>query len=356
MTTYGIDSFHISVGAGDAAIHVLIAIPLMGSPTFDRAILIDGGDDEVAAASIISTMRQIEIKYGMATDSLKFVTIIITHWDTDHFGGILRMISDDITQQEEDTPGTAVTQISFMKYTGPTPNTVLYVSGWDKGTGPGDGRKTGAPALEFIINKPPQVVGLPEVEFLDFKSTVSATKICVLRQNNLLGVNFLTNKVIDLNNPFYGTPAELITRNPPETPGMPGIYCVAASLKVLKRAMPMEIEGGTTKEKDSKTIVPKKEGNVDPNPQSICAMVIWTDGRISHYFAGDVDIPREKCIALWTGDQTVMSMKISHHGALNSTPPALLNAFKPKNIIISSGNKHAHPRELLFFLSVFYSG
>lgn len=349
MTTYGIDSFHIAVGAGDAAIHVLIEISPTGTPTFNCAILIDGGDNnKMAVESIILTMRQIEIKYVMDVGSLKFDTIIITHWDTDHFGGIVRMILDDIKAQESKPPGTAATQISFMKYAGSTPKTVLYVAGWDKGPEKKDGSKNrGAPASEFSINKPTPVSGQPKVEYLDFNRepkvlpAVLMTKLCVLRHDNLLGVNFLTNTVIDPKTPFYGTPKELVARNPPGKPGMPGIYCVAASLKVLEQ---MEIE--KDKKKDSKSR--------DPNPRSICAMVIWDDGRISHYFGGDLDSPREARITEWTGDQTVLSMKLSHHGALTSTPPVLLNKFKPKNIIISSGNMHLHPRELLFFFFSFF--
>lgn len=357
MSTYGIDSFHISVGAGDAAIHVLIAIPAPpAKPKFECAILIDGGADDVAAASVILTMRQIETKYEMLLGSLKFDTIIITHWDTDHFGGILKMISDDIEAQITQAPTTPVTQISFMKYTGLAPDTVLYAPYWDEEEGRGRKRDKGSVALQFTIHKPvldPDEPTVELIEFLDFDLAsnaappVSATKICVLRYDNLLGVNFLTNAVIDPKKKFYGTAKELIALNKPEKPGMPGIYCVAARRDVLEQAEPMDIVDGPTKVETE--LGDDDAQPMDPNPDSICAMVIWVNGRLSHYFAGDVDIYREKRIALWTADEQVMSMKLSHHGALNSTPPAILTAFKSKNIIISSGNLHGHPRELHFF-------
>jgi beta-lactamase superfamily II metal-dependent hydrolase len=93
----------------------------------------------------------------------------------------------------------------------------------------------------------------------------------------------------------------------------------------------------------------------DRNESSIAALLMWGKGdgtRFSHislYCAGDMPSSTELWVAEWA-KTSVTSMKLSHHGAIDSTSKEVLDILKPSKIVVSSGNMYGHPRKPLFSL------
>lgn len=118
-----VHSWHITVPVGEAAIHLLVFNPdkFRQRAVVHRAILIDGGKPkELAVKRIEEIIAIIEGKYAFAesfqdfypaetgtpqpspsgggsaqtkkTHSLRFDSIVITHWDSDHFEGVLGLL------------------------------------------------------------------------------------------------------------------------------------------------------------------------------------------------------------------------------------------------------------------------
>ncbi|KAJ8122927.1 hypothetical protein ONZ43_g1001 [Nemania bipapillata] len=111
--TWSIHSFHISVPVGDAAIHLLCdTTPAQGGkPEVHSAVLIDGGKpQEKGAEAIKGVIRYVNDKYAFTESfadpfapegaqppfprSLRFDSIVITHWDEDHYLGVLGLLAD----------------------------------------------------------------------------------------------------------------------------------------------------------------------------------------------------------------------------------------------------------------------
>ncbi|GIZ45483.1 hypothetical protein CKM354_000864800 [Cercospora kikuchii] len=99
-------------------------------------------------------------------------------------------------------------------------------------------------------------------------------------------------------------------------------------------------------------------GSEITNAASIITLLVWTDGHMSHYSAGDAQWEIENKIVAWiqAGQnpfQCIRAVKLSHHGATYSTPLDLVHKFRPRSIIVSaSGRDYGHPvYELLLYLN-----
>lgn len=330
MTTYGIDSYHIAIGIGDAAIHLLVQNPDTSSAAVLRAILVDGGlSDNNVVKNIKWTMSSIVRKYKISTSVLQFDAIVITHWDADHYKGIDGLINDDIKQQKDANPSVDLNTllIQFMKYgtAGRSdPQTVLYAPYWD-------------PPKAGLNGRPKTFEDGGGTMNYDY-DTGTLNGICKLNYTSVLGVNFLENSVYTSGD--TSSPKALFNANPPIDTAMPGIYCVGTN---SKRYLKVKTKGIVE--------IVNLPGTTSTNKASIFAMVIWKDGRLSHYFAGDADYGMEGDVAQWSGtsgDTTVtggsiVSMKLSHHGARSSTPVDIVKLYSPQNIIISCGADYGHP-------------
>lgn len=118
--SYAVDSFHINIGTGDAAIHLLVessdpsgvSDPDPGAtpkPTILRSALIDGGEYQknVGASDIRDTIANIKKRYELGVrDSegdgrMRFDSIMVSHWDSDHYGGVKKLLEDDFTDMLE---------------------------------------------------------------------------------------------------------------------------------------------------------------------------------------------------------------------------------------------------------------
>ncbi|KAK6338299.1 hypothetical protein TWF730_002363 [Orbilia blumenaviensis] len=340
MTDYGVDSFHISIGVGDCAIHLLLSNTKNAKPTVLQAILIDGGLSKAPSnlAKITQAISWIEQKYTLGTvncsdGKLRFDSVMVSHWDQDHYQGIIGLLQADIETQAAASPSTNVAQLRLSTYlnydSSGDPLSIFYAP------------YTNLQRAGIGIPAEMKFTEVNNVQYLNIKRKGTSTlvnKVCIVRAGDtLIGQNILNWQSTGSfsNNSL----ADLLKNNPPASAGMPGIYCVAVNMKVIGPSAVGIVDKKTTA----------------TNSSSIALLVIWSGGtspnpRLSHYFAGDLDYQTEQKIANWIpAGVTCTSMKLSHHGAESSTPSQLLDKFKPYNYVMSSGTSYGHPRWPIIF-------
>lgn len=100
-----VHSWHINIGVGDGAIHLLVdekaTLPATTAvkPLVKKAVLIDGGDSAHSLQQLKLTIARIEAEYDFPAEDakqLKFDAILITHWDLDHWYGIHQLLLEDL--------------------------------------------------------------------------------------------------------------------------------------------------------------------------------------------------------------------------------------------------------------------
>ncbi|KAH6894191.1 hypothetical protein B0T10DRAFT_589605 [Thelonectria olida] len=117
-----------------------------------------------------------------------------------------------------------------------------------------------------------------------------------------------------------------------ENANVPAFYCVAVDETVI---------GTPTYNGGDALDVLWNDVTTATNRSSIAIIIAWQNGRVSHYFAGDLNWLNECRLVKWLnrGAQTeerIPTVKASHHGSCSSTPPLLLYSFRPVNIAISA--------------------
>lgn len=227
---WGVDSIHINVGHGDSAIHLLVTKKrkLDKKLTVVRATLIDGGSGPEKV--IENAIERIKNRYIIARGQLQFDSVVITHWDKDHYRGVLDLINKEIKneiqkirQREKRGPTQAelnAMQPRWLKYKGnarTNPETTFYIPYWEghaknsfqtssqppakKSNQKYNDRpkvlKEGTPGcLDFeTYNEKVQEKPVPEVNGKGEKIGYCLENICklVYTPDQMLGVNFLTN-------------------------------------------------------------------------------------------------------------------------------------------------------------------
>ncbi|KAF5644976.1 transcriptional activator srcap [Fusarium tjaetaba] len=364
MPTYRVDTFQIALGVvGDSAIHLLIKEP----SEVVWAMLVDGGDSG-GEEKIRDTMAWIEqsTKYNIYQKTqprLQFDAVVITHWDKDHWTGVLNLMKQAYEKQPLER------KLPFFKYDEETmgdasPLTIIYC--------PEEGFLSKS-TLRFDP-KPPNANPV-DVNFRFGKNEI--LRACRLRMepkkvptqgpvSTLLGTNLITGKDIEpiSNVQNINSPRALLLANPPDQ-RQPGIYIIGVSTRVFGPLPPNNL----AEESRGPILLDKGVGFVDENKpgtptnkSSIACMIMWDTApspRLSHYFAGDMHWQEEKSLVEWTkasGDRNrigkyVSSLKLSHHGAKSSTPTMMLEKFNPHNLIASVGERNGHPSwEFLFYV------
>ena len=103
-----VHTYHINIDVGDSAIHLLVDEAIVPLPRIQRAVLIDGGLPGVVACNQIKTViGLIEARYSFdphgqpdpLNRSLRFDSVVITHWDKDHYGGVIALLLDGYQNQ-----------------------------------------------------------------------------------------------------------------------------------------------------------------------------------------------------------------------------------------------------------------
>lgn len=338
-----VKSYHINVAVGDCAIHLLLG-PATNSRLYSvhAAILVDGGTDRSrnpnlqsfnALAKVTTPLLHMIDKINSdssyqwvnAEKRLVFDSIIVTHWDEDHYGGLSASFAMSLNKDYT---------IPYLRYEDgdyQKPRTYLYAPNI---VGDGTVRYNGmSPKWTCEGYDQPIFFAKTGIPFALFRYCKDDTGVGVI------GANFLNNTV--LRNPATGsTVSKLIQSNPPSSnaDGRPGIYCVGVRQTSFPSGLPMIIQ----------------ENPTVTNKVSIAAMIIWPTNkdpsvppRISHYFAGDMDEQSESKVLDWlvlSGVESVGTVKLSHHGSRSSTPLRLFQVMKPTNIIISNPKgKYFHP-------------
>ncbi|KAJ4314161.1 hypothetical protein N0V84_009045 [Fusarium piperis] len=349
-----VESFHINVGLGDCAIHVLATKNTTSKElTAKSAVLIDGGlSKEPALNNIVNTIKHIEgifVNLNREGKLLKFRSVVVTHWDEDHWKGIDRLLDreSDLFDKKthryrrfynpEDNDGTTtlyapnIPTIKMKKKMDGEPNKKFQ-------TQPGT---KGHMSIGRIIDK--------DFFFYHGKYVANA-----LLGNDMIGYDFFTGKKPStLKYHKMKTLEMLMGDDPPEV----GMYCIASNLSVVG----LEKRPRRTKMKDDQFLIYQMPTKT--NQESIATIIVWKNKHVSHYSAGDLDFWGENLLIDWLKPSfkdkktpfNITCMKSSHHGARNSNPPRLFYEAKPKHIIFSVANHYGHPAwEVLIVLFDYY--
>ncbi|RSL77000.1 hypothetical protein CEP51_009456 [Fusarium floridanum] len=326
-----VESFHINVGLGDCAIHVLAKRETTTGKLYaESAVLIDGGlGNDAASQNIDDTIEAIETRFENLDSNknlLRFRSVVVTHWDADHWEGIDRLLkrgSELLDKKKRyrrfyyDSEGT----------------TTVYAP--DVPTSKG--------SIKFEARMEENTYN-----FLFNGKHLADARV----GSDIIGYDFFTNKKPShLEFKKITGLEKLLGNNPPEV----GMYCVASNFNivggVIRKWQPGEDEFLIFQ-------MPTKT-----NQASIATIIVWKNKHISHYSAGDLDYKGENAILEWLKPNlkdngtpfNITCIKSSHHGARNSNPPTLFRQAKPKHIILSVANHYGHPAwETLLVLYDYY--
>lgn len=354
--TWGVDSYHVNVGTGDCSVHVLVYQP--GAPDKKdrkacRCVLIDGGSVRnklnpktgIEDEPVQRTVRWLTNRYSWDDDQCRFDSIVISHWDEDHYAGVLQAIQKD----------SATGNVPYIKYAqtaqGLEPATYLYCPNWTDM----DKLKLN-PAPSGWVGQKDGLVYINRL-YTGIRGQTPAkadwVSFCRLRTaeeslQNVLGVEFFSNSKCSLNPASVTNLDTLVRNNPPVPPcaGLPNpqspppqMLCLSVQNFVLGGRLRVVTEPLT------KT-----------NRYSIVCIIYWSDTkRISHYLAGDLNQVTEGKILKWIKDNDsrncrMTSVKLSHHGARSSTPLNMTLDTMPVNMLISNPSAgHVHPGKLLSY-------
>jgi hypothetical protein len=110
-TAWRVHTWQLNIGVGDSAIHLLVderdSLGGQRKPEVQRAVLIDGGEKMTSSEKIRNAITMIERQYDFpvgANGQLRFDSIVITHWDSDHYEGIQGLLEEDYANQIRNDP------------------------------------------------------------------------------------------------------------------------------------------------------------------------------------------------------------------------------------------------------------
>lgn len=363
--SFEVHSYHINVDVGDCAIHVLASAPASGStkPTPVSAVLIDAGYKRHGGFWLDHFCKDyLNDKYAWVGGSVKFDSVVVTHWDGDHYGGILDLLTDDFDDQAKEAlaagtlPGTVEGARTFIhklrcrwfKYNDKqAPLTCFYAPYWKSQEFMG---ASGYPNtnLERVDPVPPSTNATLSANFKlktgQNKKVVSlddwAKNVAILRTtvDEVLGIDLFSDKKM-----YTGTAVEHVVS--PDVVSdyivssghnRPVLFCIRAmKSQVGENFDNYKITWNTSNKLSPYFTMQRKTSLIVPgittinNQASIAATVIWptvgsTKGRLTHYTAGDLGNEDELLTLYWTMKQggtagvrvanRCPAMKLSHHG------------------------------------------
>ncbi|KAF5967526.1 hypothetical protein FBULB1_11169 [Fusarium bulbicola] len=316
MAGYKIDSYFINVQNGDSAVHVL-AYEDNGVTTFKAGVLVDGGR-ELFRYDVLTYLKWVKIEYP----DFQLNAIVITHWDSDHYGGIIQLLREGKLQD-------------FC-----VPSVVLYMpflgSDW---------------ALNNLGFK------LQEVSTDNFslygKADPNPIFICSVKLGfRCLGYDLFSGvqqvvpaTTASLRDVYTSQKSLLATKNTPI------LLCIAVDSFILGNGALAQHN-------------PPLPTQLSLNDSSIVLIAVWpldnkNNPRLSLYSAGDCTKTQEEALFGWLSmGKTIYPpidiAKLSHHGAATSTP-AEIAKFQVQYMYVSAGSVNGHPTASLLAFVMAYA-
>jgi hypothetical protein len=366
------ETFHLNIGVGDCTIVCLKEFhsPKL-LPVLHKVVLIDGGlptQGKVISKFLTDQLPRLFDLEEYPDGIVRIDTVVITHWDEDHYGGISSFLAEGLT------PKNPPSQFKHFRYDNGTPTTYMYVPYMTKS----DQQK-----------KPDHfAVSANATDRLKFKIKVGSKSmwcedVCLLQYgaDQVMGVNFFTNERNPTTMDFPARPknptiisvvpfndlASLITSFVDMKDGDPGLFCIACNNFVFQKPPPPPLPDKVAEDASHAApsphdahwlIIDKPTGKSDSeqtNSASIIAVLAWKntaskETRVSHYLAGDALWEQEAAVTKWLAPTCkVANVKLSHHGGAWSSPVSLFKQLNPANVIVSAGSKHGHPRRFILF-------
>lgn len=368
---WDVHSYHYSVGAGDAAIHLLVDASL-SPPKVKGAVLLDGGR-AVGFPILKEGIRRLSSQYNCGTDKtgkplpLQFNSIVISHWDDDHYGGIVKLLRSDFQANAGCGTPTKDLRSSYCIYdVSREPMTTLYAPYWLQASS-----STRKPAKQKAYERPgqwtqyqdaatkQQYVNMCIGKIANGKDWVhKVAKLCAETgygsgdiQVGMLGRNFFYNGGDGMQLRSEKDPAQITDVatliNEMTLPNQPGLFCIGAdSMLVGTGNVQAKLPPGGV---DEPGVI---DGGTDTavNRSSIICIIVRSDGSVLHYFGGDVAYESELLLPKWLKNnggklntERIPVMKLGHHGAATSSPVELLDLLMPHYVFVSSGAQYGHP-------------
>jgi beta-lactamase superfamily II metal-dependent hydrolase len=376
-SSYHVHSYHLNVGSGDSAIHLLIADGGAGNIFVERAVLVDGGPS-LGYPVLDEAIKRITARYNLITHwkgkkQLQFDAIVVTHWDDDHWHGHKHLLQNDLQDQWiEATDPTKGRQSAnpfrskYMKYDQNdklTPLTYFYAPYWGADESIDAASQTVGHIPEWRRSK----AGNAYLDILvghwkdDDDWVIGVALLCTTtgigasdKSVGMIGRNFFWNG--QNNNDFRAKANITLIQNPgllitaKTSLGRPGLYCIGADSILVMQGSVLPKKKASVSADAPDVIDAGKETAV--NRSSIMCVILSSKGQVLHYFGGDVAYQSEKYLPGWFNfaatDPPPWAMKLGHHGASSSSPVSLIQAMRPNVMIGSSGHLHGHPSKLAF--------
>ncbi|KAL8826101.1 MAG: hypothetical protein Q9191_004007 [Dirinaria sp. TL-2023a] len=380
MATYRVDSHHLNIGRGDAALHILLRQRENDEATVDSVVLVDGGLGNRGPTIIREFLNSSEFGdhyYYYQQDNntnqklpvTRFNAIVVTHWDSDHAAGLYNLIQEDLQAQGVqfvrtngiETNNDFKAQVddgklwsSLCHYKDWLPTTVLYSPYWDPSQSQCRPKphKTHVRELSLKTARNQDFVTFavsfacepkPGHGVVQYSADVPALKLG-RHGRDLIGMDLFTDSVVLTADqavaPVAVRQAMMHLEDRGERPyRQPGMICVGSDGLVGNENPSISMGLETEKRNLSTNSIYKteKDGN---NAASVACMIVWpnrNEMRVSHYFAGDAPDLVENKIMEWANSLHISAIKLSHHGSKFSTPSNMLDAFRPNAIFASNG-------------------
>jgi hypothetical protein len=271
---YYVDTIHLNVGVGDCSIVCKLqhVTGVNAKPILISAVLIDGGYQSAAAVIKQCLTVQIPQRYDVTAMGGKVIltAVVITHWDGDHYGGVINLIRTDLMEQIKGKTKDEIKSLrcSFFSQSPTTPDlvfTTLYVPYWEVAADEGV-KSTPLDRMRKNTVEPSPGVG----DTLDFKLLKPesgykdswVTGLCRLRSSSKqnLGANLFVGRGPgldkDLTSPFK-LATELTKTIDPDTkvPALgldePGLVCVGCNLDGVWNTPKMSVITNDVLEKEN---------------------------------------------------------------------------------------------------------
>ncbi|KAF5980594.1 hypothetical protein FCOIX_4735 [Fusarium coicis] len=326
---YAVVSYFINVGQGDSAVHVLRS---KHSSHVTAAVLIDGGRPQ-AAVAISTAIARIRNEIN---NQFVFKSIVVTHWDHDHYGGVMVMLYQD--WQNHIANNVAMSYVDWTQTTLYCPFKAI------------DGLHYNFPNIKIDLGDG----GNNYILF--FEAAGHWYPICrVVLGTYAIGYNMFTGCQHIEENLWQNT----VQPPPGLENSLDEVYEYARELKDRKR--PIFLIYGV----DGYTFTdvwvapePSWKGRLrkDRNASSIMALVIWPipfeadtnhQMRVSLYTGGDAEEELETGMMGWLGmarERTIYLdvVKAGHHGSHFSTTEDVF-LHRLQHLIVTAGAQYGHP-------------